>query len=59
MEGKEMEITIDGRVFDVSARTYNRFEYAITVHEITNGNIRFIGKAITNDIEKAVITMIQ
>ncbi len=54
-----MKMVINNRIFDVYVRKYDRFSYIISVYEIVDDNtIRFIGKAITNDIPMAIEKMI-
>lgn len=52
------EITKDGRTFIIDYDIIDCYKYKITVYETTNNHIKFMGKAVTNDIESAFIAML-
>lgn len=51
---------INGRKFDVTITERTTWMYTISVYEIfSDGSFAFIGRAITNGIEKAIIEMVK
>ena len=53
-----MTMTINNRKFDVTVKATTTWTSTISVYEIfEDGHFEFMGKAITNDIEKAIVDM--